>query len=116
MIKKIILTQSILTFIAMFVLWATVGKNAAISCFITALILLINLLGLYIFWKVVFFKKSIALGLLIIIFKYPLIALILWQMSQQTWVHPVGVFVSMLLFLLSIVGVVIYTQRRSHAF
>jgi hypothetical protein len=116
MIKTIAKTQVFLSLITSLILWAVINQNAAVSCFVTAAMLLLNLFGLYLLWKVVFFKKSIALGLLIIIFKYPLIALILWQISKQDWVHPVGVFVAMLLFLLSIVGVVIYTQRRNHAF
>jgi hypothetical protein len=116
MIKTIAKTQALLSLIASLVLWLLINQNTAVSCLATATMLLLNLFGLYILWKVVFFKKSIALGLLIIIFKYPLIALILWQMSKQDWVQPIGVFVAMLLFLLSIVGVVIYTQRRDHAF
>lgn len=116
MIKTIAKTQVLLSLIASLILWAVINQNAAVSCFATAAMLLLNLFGLYLLWKVVFLKKSIALGLLIIIFKYPLIALILWQMSKQAWVQPIGVFVAMLLFLLSIVGVVIYTQRRDHAF
>lgn len=116
MIKQIAQVQILLSLVAAVILLIFASQAAAISCLIVSALLLINLFGLYMFWKVVFFKKSIALGLLIIIFKYPLIALVLWQMSQQTWVHPVGVFISMLLFLLSVVGVVIYTQRRSHAF
>jgi hypothetical protein len=116
MIKNIAKTQALVSLIASLILWAVFNKNAAVSCLATAGMLLSNLFGLYLLWKVVFFKKSIALGLLIIIFKYPLIAFILWQMSKQAWIHPVGVFVAMLLFLLSIVGVVIYTQRRDRAF
>ncbi len=116
MIKKIALVNLVISAVLALGLYIFVNKNIAISELVTTLMLVLNLSGLYIFWRVVFLKKSIALGLLIIIFKYPLIAYCLWQMSRQNWVHPLGVFVSMLLFLLSIVGVVLYDQRRGHAF
>jgi hypothetical protein len=116
MIKKIVILNMILSLVLSAGLYIFMNKNVAISTLATTVMLVLNLSGLFVFWRVVFLKKSIALGLLIIIFKYPLIAYCLWQMSRQDWVHPIGVFVSMLLFLLSIVGVVLYDQRRGHAF
>ncbi len=116
MIKKIVFVNLILSLALAVGFYIFMNKNVAVSVLATSLMLVLNLSGLFMFWRVVFLKKSIALGLLIIIFKYPLIAYCLWQMSRQDWVHPIGVFVSMLLFLLSIVGVVLYDQRRSHAF
>ena len=116
MIKTIAVAQllsGLLTSVGLFIF---MNEKVAISCAVTSVLLIVNLIGLYIFWRVVFFKKSIALGLLIIIFKYPLIAFCLWQMSKQTWVQPIGILVSMLLFLFSVVGAVLYTQRRNHAF
>lgn len=115
MIKKIATLNLIFSLAISTVLLIFLNQNAAISCVFTSILLVLNMAGLYIFWQIVFLKKSIALGLLIIIFKYPLIAYCIWQMSKQNWVSPIGIFVSMLLFLVSIVGIVLYEQRRNHA-
>ena len=115
MIKKIAILNLTVSFIFSAILLVFLNQNAAISCFLTSILMLLNMTGLYYFWRVVFLKKSIALGLLIIIFKYPLIAYCIWLMSKQTWINPVGIFVSMLFFLISIVGIVLYEQRRNHA-
>lgn len=112
MIKNIAIVNLILTFCICALFLIFLNQNVAISCLVTSILLIINLVGLYIFWRIVFFKKSIALGLLIIIFKYPLIAFCLWQMSRQSWVQPVGILASMLLFLASITGVVIYNHKK----
>jgi hypothetical protein len=116
MIKTIALVQCVLSLLISVGLLIFMNEKVAISCAVTSVLLIANLIGLYIFWRVVFFKKSIALGLLIIIFKYPLIAFCLWQMSKQTWVQPIGILVAMLLFLFSVVSGALYTQRRTHAF
>jgi hypothetical protein len=116
MIKKIAATQFVLSLVTAIGLLIFMNEKVAISCAATSVLLIVNLIGLYLLWRVVFFKKSIALGLLIIIFKYPLIAFCLWQMSKQSWVQPIGILVAMLLFLISVVGGVMYTQRRTHAF
>jgi hypothetical protein len=115
MIKKIAATILVLSLFVSSMLFVFMNQNAAISCFFTSMVLILNMTGLYIFWQIVFLKKSIALGLLIIIFKYPLIAYCIWQMSKQSWVNPIGILASMLLFLISTVGIVLFEQRRNHA-
>ncbi len=52
--------------------------------------MLINLLGLWILWKFIFSKKSIALVLLVIIFKYLILGLILWNLNRIPWMQPLG--------------------------
>ncbi len=116
MIKQIAAINLALGAMGSIILFFIMNQNVAITCLATSILLVGNLMGLYFFWRIIFFKKSIALGLLIIIFKYPLIAFCLWQMSKQTWAQPLGIFVSLLLFIIGIVGVVLYNQRRSHAF
>ena len=112
MIKKIAIFNSALALCVSVIFFIFMNQNVAISCLVTSFLLIINLLGLYTFWRIVFFKKSIALGLLIIIFKYPLIAYCIWQMSRQSWANPFGILVAMLLFLSSVTGVVIYNRKK----
>lgn len=52
--------------------------------------MLFNLLGLWILWKLIFSKKSIALAVLVIIFKYLILGLILWNLNQIQWIRPLG--------------------------
>ena len=115
MIKSLAKAQIVVSLCVAAFLYVFVNQNVAITSLSTSVVLLANLYGLFIFWRIVFLKKSIALGLLIIIFKYPLIALCIWQISKQPWVQLEGILVSMLAFIVSIVGVVLYKQRRGHA-
>lgn len=112
MIKKIAIT-SILSSMIVAVALVLGGKaDAGFSNLASNLLLVINLAGLFLFWRVIFQKKSIALGLLIIILKYPFIAYLVWMMSKQSWAQPGGIFVGVLVFLLSLIGVVVYTNAK----
>ena len=73
-----------------------------ISFAVMLVFLLLNLAALYFLWRIIFLKKSIALGLLIIIFKYPIIAYCLWKISKQPWLNVYGVLLAMCVFVLGI--------------
>ena len=66
------------------------GFEFSLSCLFGMGIMLINLLGLWILWRLIFSKKSIALVLLVIIFKYLILGLILWNLNQIQWMRPLG--------------------------
>ena len=69
-----------------------INKNtdAALSCLIGAGIMFLNLIGFYIAMKLVFAKKSIALTVLVIIFKYTTLSFVFWKLTQVSWLQPVG--------------------------
>jgi len=73
-----------------------------ISFAVTLLFLLLNLAALFFLWRIIFLKKSIALGLLIIIFKYPIIAYCLWKISKQPWLDVQGLLLAVCVFVLGI--------------
>lgn len=81
----------------------TLGDKIAYTMFVTSFVLILNLLGLYLLWSLVIQKKSIALGVGIIILKYPLLGYIVYQMAQQKWFHSMGIFVGFVTFVFSIV-------------
>ena len=79
---------------------------------VTSGLLLINFLGTVFIVHQLFNKKSIALPLLIIILKYPIIfAVILW-LSKQSWMNSAGVLTSVLAFTLSFVTAYIFLKVR----
>ena len=62
-------------------------------------------------WKLIFLKKSIALAVLVIIFKYLILALVLWAISTAPWFEPVGFVLALASFLLAIVCTTIFKKR-----
>ena len=90
MIKSIaysIIGYTTLAFGVVYYYW---GMNWAISVLIGGTLMLINIASLTFLWKQVFFKKSIALAVIIIIFKYAILALILWGLASFTWMKLMG--------------------------
>ena len=57
--------------------------------------MLINLIGIWFFWKLVFLKKSIAFVVLVIIFKYLILGVILWNLTQAPWFQPIGFLIGL---------------------
>ncbi len=64
--------------------------DAALSCLVGAGIMFLNLVGFFIAMKLVFAKKSIALTVSVIIFKYTILSLVFWKLTQVSWLKPVG--------------------------
>lgn len=79
---------------------------------VTSILLLINFLGIAFVVQQLFSKKSIALPLLIIILKYPIIFAVIMVLSKQNWMTSVGVFTSALAFLLSLIAAYFYVKVR----
>ncbi len=82
------------------------AKSAAIG----GALMIVNLFGLWILWKLIFLKKSIALVVLIIIFKYLILGLILWKLSQLAWIRPQGFILGLSSLLFGIVGTTVYKK------
>lgn len=109
MIKKIATLHLVLALVVS-IAGYFMNENAALTCALFSGLLSLNLILLYLLWRVIIFKKSIALGLLIIIFKYPIIAYILWQLSKLNWVLPIGILIALMLFVMAIAGVVLWNH------
>ena len=79
---------------------------------VTSSLLLINFLGIAFVVQQLFSKKSIALPLLIIILKYPIIFAVIMVLSKQNWMTSAGVLTSVLAFLLSFIASYFYVKVR----
>lgn len=103
MIKKIALLSLLTAVVAGLAAWFFSKPDMAATGFATHLMLILNMLGIWLIWTVVFEKKSVALGVVIIILKYPLLGYIVVLMSRQTWFSSLGVLIGFSSFVLSIV-------------
>ncbi len=79
---------------------------------VTSALLLVNFLGIAFVVQQLFKKKSIALPLLIIILKYPIIFAVIMVLSKQNWMSTIGVFTSVLIFLFSFLAAYFYVKVR----
>jgi len=75
-------------------------------------LLVVNLMGLFLLYKIVANKKSIALGLVLIILKYPLLGYIVVKMVRQSWFDSFGLIIGFIAFLSSIVIVTLLKHFR----
>ena len=66
------------------------GQDFAVSILLGGVAILINIAGLSYSWRLIFLKKSIALAVLVIIFKYLLLGIVLWSLAETKWLSPVG--------------------------
>ena len=88
MIKQIAAINLALGAMGSLILFFIVNQNVAITCLATSILLVGNLMGLYFFWRIIFFKKSIALAVLVIIFKYLLLGMFLWTLANDKSLNP----------------------------
>lgn len=96
--------------------WNTGGQDfsMAMSVLLGGGIMLLNLGGLALMWSMLFSKKPIALAVFIIIFKYVILGLILWNLGSVTWLRPVGLLLglsSLLFAVLAAVAVKSFTKK-----
>jgi len=66
------------------------GLPMAESCLMGGFLMLFNLLGIALLWHLVFSKKSIALAVFVIIFKYLILGVVLWNLAAVGWMKPLG--------------------------
>lgn len=113
MIKKIAIVTFIIGVILALILSQTMGKEFATSLLIGCFLMILNLLGLAFLWKLIFSKKSIALAVLVIIFKYLILGLILWNLSESAWLNPVGFVAGLGCLLIGIVGSLAFQGQKN---
>lgn len=104
MIKLIALLIFIYSLLGAIALKAIYNNQAAISCLFAGMIMIVNLVGLFFIWRIVFYKKSIALAVLVIIFKYLILGWLLWFLSESEWIHSIGFVVGFSTLLLAILS------------
>lgn len=113
MIKNTALTSLLFCISASIALYMNSGSGMALSCLFGGTLMLFNLFGLWILWKFIFSKKSIALAVLVIIFKYVILGLILWNLNQIQWMRPLGFVLGLSSLMFGVVCAALFKKRRS---
>lgn len=90
MIKKISLYLLLYTLIGFTLSYWLLNSSFALSFMVGGLAMLANVVGLSFIWRLIFYKKSIALAVFIIIFKYLILGMILWSFASVKWLSPIG--------------------------
>lgn len=93
------------------VLYFTSGLESAASCLFGGTVMVVNLFGLWFLWKLIFSKKSIALAVLVIIFKYLILGLILWNLNQIQWIRPLGFVLGLGSLMVGVVCVALFRKK-----
>lgn len=88
------------------------GNTFSANVFIGALIVLLNLAALSFSWKRIFSKKSIALAIFVIIFKYVILGMILWGLSVNGWLNVIGFLVGLASLLFSVFAAMLVKSLR----
>lgn len=90
MIKIVAAAIAIYTLVATLAAAYYTDRSFAFSVLLGGMAILINIAGLTFSWRLIFMKKSIALAVLVIIFKYLLLGMALWSLIELKWLSPVG--------------------------
>ena len=90
MIKTLATSIVLYTLAASFIANIMLSTDFAMSILIGGFTMLINVVGLALFWRLIFSKKLIALAMVIIIFKYLILAVVLWSLYNFKWINPLG--------------------------
>jgi hypothetical protein len=90
MIKKISFFILLYTLLGFALSYWFLNSAFALSFMVGGLAMLANVVGLSLIWRLIFYKKSIALAVFIIIFKYLILGMILWSFASVKWLSPVG--------------------------
>lgn len=75
----------------------------------------VNVLALSLMWRLIFSKKSIALAVLVIIFKYLILALILWSLASIKWLSPIGFSIGLAALLFGVLVVLLKNSLSQKA-
>ena len=86
------------------VLYFSSGIPAAYSCLAGGGLMLLDLGGFYFAWQLYFRKKSVALMVLVIIFKYFVLALVFWSLTKVSWMDPLGMVLGISTLVLAILS------------
>lgn len=104
MIKFTAIAVAIFTALFSIALYFYGGGEMAVSCLFGGTIMVVNLLGIYLLWHLVFAKKSIALAVFVIIFKYLILGAVLWNLASVAWIRPVGLVLGLSTLVLGILS------------
>jgi len=87
-LKIFMAIQSFVVLIGVLILAETLDNKGAASFFIGGLLILLNVWALTFVWKRIIQKKFIALPVSVIVFKYAILGLIIYQVSKVPWLNP----------------------------
>ncbi len=86
--KRILLFQVPIILAGFLSLWFFGPRQSAESFLSGGLLITFNFILLGIGWNLVFRKKLVALSVLIIVFKYAILGVIIYQLVNQPWLLP----------------------------
>ncbi len=89
------------------------GFGFSANVVIGALIVLLNLAALSFSWKRIFSKKSIALAVFVIIFKYVILGMILWGLSVAGWLNVIGFLIGLASLLFSVFAAMLMKSLKT---
>jgi len=104
MIKKITIIMAAYSFLGTCLGYLLINTDFAVSLMLGSAIMIANLAGLAILWRLIFLKKSIALAAFVIIFKYLILGMILWSLASTSWLNSIGFIAGLASLVFAVVG------------
>ncbi len=102
MIKNIAIILCIYTVLAASLIYKFWGIEQAVATLIGGLLMFVNVISLSYLWKLIISKKSIALVIVVIIFKYLILGMILWGLTSGVWLKVEGFLVGIVSLIFAI--------------
>lgn len=110
MIKIVAFAAAIYTVAACIVAVHYVNQAFSMSVLLGGLAVLLNIAGLSYSWRLIFMKKSIALAVLVIIFKYLLLGMVLLSLVKFKWLSPAGFCIGLGSLVIGVLAAAIFSS------
>lgn len=94
------------TLLVVFLCLISEQKKFILSYLVGSLLMLTNFLLLYWLWRVLLFKKVIALALILIVFKYAILGFLIYKTLTASWNNPLAFSLGLLTLVPAIVSLI----------
>lgn len=95
------------------ILYAAQAVEIANSYFSGGLVILLNAWLLTLGWRLIFSKKSVGLSVFLIVFKYAILAVIIYFISKENWVDMFSFSMGLITITISALGyALVFRSRR----
>jgi hypothetical protein len=86
--KHILIFQAFLALVGPLLVSYFVAQQQAYSFFVGSLVILVSVFLLGWAWSLIFKKKLVALAAVIIVIKYAILGIIIFELAKQAWFRP----------------------------
>lgn len=111
-IKSYLLAHMGWTLIILVICLISGQNNFVLSYLVGSLLMVTNFLLLYWLWRILLFKKVIALALVLIVFKYAILGFLIYKTLTSAWNNPLAFSLGLLTLVPAVVSLIFVKKSK----